>query len=213
MKNVTSILLLPLALLLAGCPRPQLDDPPMRATFAIMQEVPPGAPLEELLVTLEELLRSALYGRMEGAALADFRRAEALSDRLLEARMPFEWIPGEQYRLGSRLRQLQSTADRVLAMQETGRPRDSVVAELQLLYDQVRRAQAIVAAGGTVAPPDIHQLLRAADPAGAGTRRGFQQQQRQPQPPQPQPPQPQQQPQPPQPPPVPVGTPVPPGGG
>jgi hypothetical protein len=172
--------LLLLALSVAGCaPAPQPQDGTRQATAAIMAEVQPGAPLEQLLAMLEEQLELAAAGRLEGDAVLSFRRAEAVSDRLLEARLPFEWIATQQYSLEARLRQIQSLADRVLAMLETGVPRDTVLSELELLRGQVAQVQETIARGGTRAPPHIHQLLQAGDTAGTGARRQFQQQQRQ----------------------------------
>jgi hypothetical protein len=185
-------------LLAAACGMSPQEDPGMQATAAIMAEIQPGAPLDDVLAFMDEHLVRALEGRMDGEAVLDFRRAEAISDRLLETRMPFEWIADQQYSLEARLRQVQSLADRVLAMLETGQPRDSVLAEVELLRTQVVTIREIVARGGTRAPPHIHVLLGGGDTVGAGARREFQQQ-----PPQ-QPAQPQG--------PRPLGAPVPPGG-
>jgi hypothetical protein len=143
----------------------------MQAAAAIMMELPPGAPLDQMLQMLDEHLVSALEGRMEGPAVNDFRRAEAITDRLLEARQPFEWIPHEQYSLQSRLRQIQSMADRVLAMLETGAPREDMMAALQVLRGEVVRLREIVAQGGTRAPPPLRLLLQGGDTAGLGADR------------------------------------------
>jgi hypothetical protein len=175
MRNLLAIRVLPALLLCAACgaaPQPE----PTRASVAIMTEVRPGAPLDEILQLLDEHLVRALEGRMEGESVEDFRRAEAISDRLLEAFMPFEWIDSEQYSLESRLRQVQSQADRVLAMLETGFPRDSMLDELRVLREQVVGLRGTIAAGGTRAPPHIHQLLHGGDTAGTAARREFQQQ-------------------------------------
>jgi hypothetical protein len=170
MRNVIPALLMTL---LAACgPTPQ-DELPLQSAAAIMLEVRPGAPLDSLLYTLDSYLARAQEGWLEGEAATDFRRAEALTDRLLEARMPFQWIPDQQYSLESRLRQIQSLADRVLAMLDTGVQRDTVLAELDILREEVIRTRQIVARGGTRAPPPIERLLelgadaRAAGGAGA----------------------------------------------
>jgi hypothetical protein len=192
-------IVLPL-LLCAACGASPQPEQQTRASVAIMTEVRPGTPLDDILVLMDEHLERALEGRMEGeAAITDFRRAEAISDRLLEARMPFEWIASEQYSLEARLRQVQSQADRVMAMLETGMPRDTILTELRLLRTQVGGLRETVARGGTGAPPHIHDLLSGGDTAGTGARRQFQQEQQQQQPAQPQGPRP-------------IGTPLPPGG-
>jgi hypothetical protein len=153
---------------LAACgPVPQ-EERPTQSAAAVMLAVQPGMPLDSLLYILEQHLVHALEGRLEGEAANEFRRAEALSDRLLEARLPFEWIPDQQYSLGSRLRQIQSHADRVLAQLETGVQRDSVLDELRALREDVVRVRQLVAQGGTRAPPSIERLLEAGrDPEAA----------------------------------------------
>jgi hypothetical protein len=191
MRNVAYPLI---AGLFAGCGAAPPEQPPLEATLAVMTEIRPGMPLDDMLQRLDAYLVSALEARMDGDAINDFRRAEAISDRLLEARLPFEWITEEQYSLESRLRQIQSRADRVLAQIETGAPRDSMLLDLQGLRTEVVRLRETVARGGTRAPPSIHTLLERGDTAGA--RRPAQADR----PAQPTGPRP-------------IGTPVPPGGG
>jgi hypothetical protein len=164
---------LSIVMLLAACgPTPQ-EDRPVHAAAAAMAGVRPGAPLDSLLFILEHHLVAALEGRLEGEAATEFRLAEALSDRLLEARLPFEWVPDQQYSLQSRLRQIQSLADRVLAQLDTGVSRDTVLDELQLLREEVIHVRQIVARGGSRAPPPIERLLElGADPRTAGQATG-----------------------------------------
>jgi hypothetical protein len=162
------------ALLISGCGPVPPEETPVQSSAAVMLEIRPGTPLDSMLYRLDALLAGALAGRMEGEAVIDFRRAEALSDRLLEANLPFEWIPGEQYSLQSRLRQIQSAADRILAQLDTGAPREPMLEELRALRNDVISLRATVAEGGTRAPPPIERLLRFGDtasvpPATAGT--------------------------------------------
>lgn len=154
------ILVLSSVLLFAVACAPEPDtDAPARATLAIMAEVRPGMPLDNVLALLDEHLVRAMTGRMEGSALDEFRRAEAISDRLLEARMPFEWIESDGYSLESRLRQIQSMCDRVLAQVRTGVPRDTILQDLSALRTEVVRLRNAVAGGGTRAPTPIEALL------------------------------------------------------
>jgi hypothetical protein len=163
------------AVAVSACgPRPQ-EETPVQSAAAVMLEIRPGTPLDSLLLRLDEHLFAALSGRLEGDAVIEFRRAEAITDRLLEASLPFEWIPDEHYRLESRLRQVQSAADRVLAMLETGSPRDTTLVELQALRRDVVDLRNTVARGGTRAPQPLDRLLRGADTAAAGIRRAQQQ--------------------------------------
>lgn len=156
------------ALLLTGCAPPPPEETSVQSAAAVMLEVRPGMPLDSLLYMLDNLLLRSLSGRLEGESVIDFRRAEALTDRLLEASLPFEWIPDEQYSLESRLRQIQSAADRILAQLETGAPREPMLAELRALRNDVVGLRETIARGGTRAPPPIERLLRFGDTAAAG---------------------------------------------
>jgi hypothetical protein len=157
MRNTALILSV---MLLAGCGAAPQEEPPMLATAVIMNEIRPGTPLEELLHLLDEHLVRAMAGRMDGESVSEFRRAEALSDRLLEANLPFEWFAHEQYSLESRLRQIQSMADRVMALLDTGAPHDELLTDLRLLRSQVVRLREDVSRGGSRAPPPIGRLLQ-----------------------------------------------------
>jgi hypothetical protein len=166
MKNVALSLIVVFA---TGCaPEPPMDEPPIRGSAAVMLDVRSGAPLDSMLYMLDSLLVASLTGRLEGEAVTEFRRAEALTDRLLEARLPFEWIPTEQYSVQSRLRQIQSRADRVLAQLVTGAPREPMLRELRELRDDVVQLRRTIAAGGTRAPPPIEVLLQYGDTAARG---------------------------------------------
>jgi hypothetical protein len=197
MRNTVLILSI---VAIPACGAAPQEEAPMQAATAIMMELQPGAPLDEMLELLDEHLVRALEGRLEGTAVNDFRRAEAITDRLLEARLPFEWFAAQQYSLESRLRQIQSMADRVLAMLDTGAPREEVLTELRLLREEVVRLREAVARGGTQAPPPIGRLLQGGDTAAARVRAQQRAQEAAPQPAAPRGP-------------TPIGTPVPPGGG
>lgn len=135
----------------------------MATAAAVLSEIQPGMPLDDMLEILDAYLVRSMSGRLEGDAVADYRRAEAITDRLLEARQPFEWIPDEQYSLESRLRQLQSTADRIMAQLETGAPRDSMLLDLRIMRAEVLQLRETIARGGTRAPPPLDRLLHGGD--------------------------------------------------
>jgi len=151
------LLLLTCAVAACGPSRPPDESP--QATIAVMAAIRPGTPLEEMLEMLDQHLVNAMAGQMEGGALNEFSRAEAVTDRLLEARMPFEWIADERYSLESRLRQIQSSADRVMAQVRTGAPRTQMLHDLRQLRTDVARLRQTVAAGGTEAPVPVERLL------------------------------------------------------
>jgi len=144
--------------LCAAC-RPTAEPPGSDATVAIMDEVRAGTPLDEMLRMLDERLVAAMGGAMEGSATDDFTRAEAITDRLLEARMPFEWLTADQYSVESRLRQVQSSADRILAQIQTGVAADTVAQNLRELREDVVRLRETIARGGTPAPVPVDRLL------------------------------------------------------
>ena len=73
--------------------------------------------------------------------------------------MPFEWIPSESYSLESKLRQIQSSADRVLAQLRTAAPKQQMLQELRTLRTDVARLRQTVAAGGAPAPVPVDRLL------------------------------------------------------
>ena len=146
-------------LLAAACGPTSPPDSSPQATIEVMAEIRPGTPLDELLTRLDRHLVNAMAGELDGDAGDEFLRAEAMTDRLLEARMPFEWIPAESYSLESKLRQIQSSADRILAQLRTGAPRQQMLQDLRALRTDVARLRQMVAAGGAPAPVPVERLL------------------------------------------------------
>jgi hypothetical protein len=145
--------------LVAACgPTAAPDDAP-EATIAVMAEIRPGTPLDEMLGTLDAHLVNAMAGQLDGDAGDEFLHAEAITDRLLEARMPFEWIPSESYSLESKLRQIQSSADRIMAQLRTAAPRPQMLQDLRALRTDVARLRQTLAAGGVPAPIPVERLL------------------------------------------------------
>lgn len=135
-------------------------------TIVVMDDIEAGMPLDSMLALLDQQLAAAHEGQLEGSALDAYHVAEAISDRLLEARMPFEWIAAEDYSIQSRLRQIQSAADRVLAQTQASFEREVVLNDLRILRDDVADLRSSIAAGGTRAPPTIEALL--GDTVGSG---------------------------------------------
>jgi hypothetical protein len=127
-------------------------------------------PLDQLLEMLQKELDGVFEnGKSEEDATARLIRAEELTDRLLDSRIPFEWLSAEQYSVDARLRQIQALADRVLAQIRIREPWTSILADARVLRDSVERLRAELAAGGSAAPPQLEELLTTADSA-AGAR-------------------------------------------
>ncbi|MGH7578005.1 MAG: hypothetical protein ACREM1_23145 [Longimicrobiales bacterium] len=121
-----------------------------------------GMPLEEMLDTLEHELAAALADDVgEKERMQRLMRAEAITDRLLDSRMPFDWLEAGNYSVGARLRQIQSLADRVAAQIQSRAPRANVLVEARDLERIVRELRVGLAQGGTGAPPSLSELLSA----------------------------------------------------
>jgi len=133
------------------------DAPPPAAALT---QITSTTPVAQGLALLQQELEPVLAGDIdETDANNHLLRAEALTDRLLETRLPFQWLSGENYGLDSRLRQIQARADRVVAQIRGAAARDSVVSDVRALHQDVSDLRAAIAAGGTRAPPALEQLL------------------------------------------------------
>jgi hypothetical protein len=133
------------------------DVPPSAAALA---EIGSTTPLDEGLVLLEAELDPVLQGELDDAERnAHLLRAEAITDRLLETRLPFEWLSAENYGLDARLRQIQALGDRVVAQLRSGAPADSLMGDVAILRADVADLRTAIAEGGTRAPPPLQQLL------------------------------------------------------
>jgi hypothetical protein len=139
----------------AGGGRVPRDAPPAAAVVVPGQE---SASLEEQLRDLEAELERALAGEPERLL-----PAEAITDRLIDARRSVDWL-GVGYDVEARLRQLQAMADRVVAMLRRGASVSDVEDDILIiraavvdLRDQLARP------GGGPAPPSLDSLL-AQDP-------------------------------------------------
>lgn len=148
-----------LCLGIIACGPSDAADASEQASVSILAEIRQGMPLDSLLFMIDSHLVRAMAGGMDSESTIQFLRAEALTDRLLEARAPFEWIVAEGYSVESRLRQIQSSADRVRAQVQTAAPRDQMLGDLRNLREEVVQLRRALTRGGTRAPPDIHELL------------------------------------------------------
>ena len=151
------------ALLAAACGQPP-DDAGLGAEApppaAALTEVNSATPLDHGLVLLRQDLAPVIAGDVDGAeANSVLLRAEALTDRLLETRLPFQWLSNDGYGLDARLRQIQARADRVVALLRSGAPPDTVLAGVRALDQDAADLRTAIARGGTRAPPPLEQLL------------------------------------------------------
>jgi predicted small lipoprotein YifL len=157
----TKLLLLLVLLPLAACGRggeTPAEGPPAAALARIT-----GTQLHEALGLLDRELVAALEAGLEDTGTDAFIRAEAISDRLLETRFPFEWLRRDGYSVQARIRQIQSLADRIESLLRTAAPRDSALADLRGLRRDVLTFRRDLALGGTGRPIPLERLLAGRD--------------------------------------------------
>jgi hypothetical protein len=151
----------PLLLVLVACGdhglsgRVPREAPPAAAVLVPEQET---EPLSNQLEELKRELTRATQGEPERLLTA-----EAITDRLMQASRPVDWLSGG-YDVEARLRQLQAMADRVVAMLRRGAELTSVEPDVTVMIRAVEDLQAQLARpGGGPAPPTLDSLL-ARDP-------------------------------------------------
>lgn len=110
--------LLALAALTAACDQQNPEEEPVSAPApppaAMITPMSEGASLQERLERLDAELHAIMEGGFGDDLHARLLRAEAITDRLLEAEPPVYWL-ASQYSTEARLRQLQALADRIVA--------------------------------------------------------------------------------------------------
>jgi hypothetical protein len=149
-------------LLVAGCRRPSDDEdvsgpvPPPAAEMAAMTE---NMSLDQKLASMEGEIDAALKENLKGGeALVRIFRAEAISDRLLEAPPPFTWLR-DAYATETRLRQIQALADRCVAELRRQEPDNTARADITELQREVTYLRSELAAGGGTRPASLDSLM------------------------------------------------------
>jgi hypothetical protein len=160
-RSGTGFLVLMLLLTtLAGCRRNPEES-------AVSQPAPPPAAalarrtitLDNSLQELEKELSTALGTGLDGSGSGHILRAEAITDRLLEAQLPFTWLAAGPYHLESKVRQIQALADRVVAEMRGGTDRTTLTREVTALRKSVIDLRRAMASGGGRPPPSLDSLL------------------------------------------------------
>lgn len=144
-----------------ACRRPQDDrqSTPAPPPAALLAPVRESMSLDEKLKRLEVELAAFLRSDVEESdAVLRLFRAEAITDRLLEAEPPVRWL-ASGYDLEARLKQLQALADRVVAQLRREPEREDVRADARALLLDVRALRLALAEGGTEAPLPLDSLL------------------------------------------------------
>lgn len=155
----TTIILLLLAMA-SGCRRNPEEN-------AVSQPAPPpaaalaaqGRSLDESLAMLDKELAAALHAGVDEAGEGNMLRAEAITDRLLEARLPFSWLKGTDYSLEGYVRQIQALADRIVAELRSKTDRGIITQDATELRRKVITLRRSLAMGGGKAPVPLDSLL------------------------------------------------------
>ncbi|HET9986015.1 MAG TPA: hypothetical protein VFQ38_20615 [Longimicrobiales bacterium] len=161
-----SLLSLVVAALLAaaGCRHSNPEDEPISQPApppaAVMSPALDSLPLDAKLSRMQQMLDAALVaGPTTNAGRIDVFAAEVISDRLLEVPPPVAWLR-TAYGTESRLRQLQSLADRIVAeLRREDTSEAALTADIRLLRKQVAALRGELAQGGTTAPWPMDSLL------------------------------------------------------
>jgi hypothetical protein len=143
----------------AACGWPGTGQPNTATAAGPEARIEPNTPLAQALLLLRAELDSAVESGLDDDGVRNLDRAEVISDRLLETRLPFAWIRAESYSLEARLRQIQSRADRAVSLRVGGARREDILSEIRLLTEALDSLRLDIARGGTSAPAPIDQLL------------------------------------------------------
>jgi hypothetical protein len=120
-----------------------------------------GTTLDQSLQELEAQLSAAIGSGMDRSGEAHVLRAEAITDRLPEAHLPFTWLTRRGYRLDAYVRQIQSLADRLVAEIRSGADRATMLRDATELRQRTIDLRRALAMGGGNPPPSLDSLLAA----------------------------------------------------
>lgn len=134
---------------------------------AVSQPAPPpaaalarqGTNLDQSLQDLEKELSQALGSGLDKNGMTHIVTAEAITDRLLESRLPFAWLRATSYSLEAYVRQIQSLADRIVAESRSGVDTGTLTHDATLLRRKVINLRQVLALGGANPPMSLDSLL------------------------------------------------------
>jgi hypothetical protein len=93
------------------------------------------------------------------SSVAHLLRAEAITDRLLEAQLPFTWLRADSYSLEAYVRQIQALADRIVAEIRNSEDRALVAQDVSELRKRVQALRRDLTRGGGSPPWPLDSLL------------------------------------------------------
>jgi len=160
---------------LAACAQknPEYDalSAPPPPPAAVLGPALDSIPLSAKLARMQGLLDDAVDHGITGQGTTRIVAVKLLADRLLEVPPPFPWLR-DGYYTDTRLRQVQSLADRILAeLRRDDVDENVAMADTRELRDAVARLRQELALGGGRAPIPVESLL-AAIPKQAGIGSG-----------------------------------------
>ncbi len=132
--------------------------PPPAAALVLASDT---VSLATQLARLEGIASQALQDASDDDRRTHILQAEAITDRLLETRLPFAWM-NDRYSVEARLRQLQAAADRIVAEMRRGELGQPVNDDLTELRDRVAALRQELQQGGGQAPPSVDSLIAGA---------------------------------------------------
>ncbi len=150
-------------LAVAGCNQknPEYDamSAPAPPPAAVLGPALDSVPLPAKLARMQALLDDAVAHGITGQGTTRIVAVKLLADRLLEVPPPFPWLKAG-YFTATRLRQIQSEADRVLAELRRDDVDEKVaMADTRQLRDSVDRLRRELVLGGGPAPVPVDSLL------------------------------------------------------
>jgi hypothetical protein len=132
----------------------EASPPPAAALAGRNQSLDAGLKL------LDAELAAAMGGDLDSQAAKNrLMRAEAITDRLLEADLPFHWLNARDYSVESMVRQIQALADRVVAKLRNGLDGQDILVDVRDMRQKVLMLRRDLTAGGTAAPVSLDSLL------------------------------------------------------
>ena len=130
-------------------------SPPPATVFSRQQQS-----LDESLRDLDRELAAAMSGDLDSdEAKNRLQRAEAITDRLLESELPFQWLKSRDYSVEALIRQIQSLADRVIAKMRNGMEGREILTDVRELRRRTLELRRGLTLGGGPAPLSLDSLL------------------------------------------------------
>ncbi len=153
----------PALLALGACtqqnPEYEAMSAPQPPPAAVLGPALDSVPLQVKLARMQSLLDDALNHGITGDGSARIVAVKLLADRLLEVPPPYSWLKAG-YSTESKLRQIQSLADRLLSeLRREDADENVAKADTRQLRTSIIRLRGELAQGGGPPPPSLDSVL------------------------------------------------------